>query len=64
MMAVAERRLAELGYAEAVLWVLEDNPRGRAFYEKAGWGPTGERIMFDAYCDEPVPEVEYRRVLA
>ena len=63
LMATAERRLAELGYDEAVLWVLEDNPRGRAFYHKAGWHPTGERLIFDAYCDEPAPEVEYRRVL-
>jgi GNAT superfamily N-acetyltransferase len=64
LMAAAERRLVELGYTEAVLWVLEDNPRGRAFYDKTGWRPTGARVMFDSYCDEPVPEVEYRRVLA
>jgi ribosomal protein S18 acetylase RimI-like enzyme len=28
-------------YAEAALWVLEDNPRARRFYEKHGWSPDG-----------------------
>ena len=27
-------------YDEATLWVLEDNPRARSFYEAAGWAPT------------------------
>ena len=38
----AEERLAE-EYAEATLWVLEDNPRARRFYEAAGWQPDGAR---------------------
>jgi GNAT superfamily N-acetyltransferase len=28
-------------YPEATLWVLEDNPRARAFYERGGWQPDG-----------------------
>lgn len=63
LMTAAERRFAELGHTEAILWVLEDNPRGRAFYDKAGWAPTGQRMMFDAYCEESAPEVEYGRKL-
>jgi hypothetical protein len=34
-----------------VLWVLEDNPRARRFYERHGWTPTGIAADFDAYCD-------------
>ncbi len=25
------------------LWVLEENPRARRFYDRRGWGPDGER---------------------
>jgi GNAT superfamily N-acetyltransferase len=31
------KRLASLGYATAILWVLESNNRARRFYEIAGW---------------------------
>lgn len=31
------KALADRGYREAVLWVLEDNPRARRFYEAGGW---------------------------
>ena len=64
LIGYAEDRLRRDGFPEAVLWVLEDNPRGRAFYEKVGWTPTGRSTVFDRYCDVPVPEVEYRRKLA
>jgi GNAT superfamily N-acetyltransferase len=33
--------LAELGCGSATLWVLEDNPRARRFYERGGWTPDG-----------------------
>jgi GNAT superfamily N-acetyltransferase len=36
----AEERLAD-DYDEATLWVLDDNPRARRFYEGAGWTPDG-----------------------
>jgi RimJ/RimL family protein N-acetyltransferase len=29
------------GFGEAILWVLEDNPRTRRFYELAGWRAEG-----------------------
>ena len=35
----AEERLRH-AYGEATLWVLEDNPRARAFYERGGWQRT------------------------
>ena len=33
--------LRERGYPEAILWVLEDNPRPRRFYEREGWRADG-----------------------
>lgn len=33
--------LRAAGSAGAVLWVLEDNARGRAFYARQGWVPDG-----------------------
>jgi ribosomal protein S18 acetylase RimI-like enzyme len=37
--AVAD--LAQRGYTEATLWVLEGNERARRFYEAAGWALDG-----------------------
>ena len=64
LIGYAEDRLRRDGFPEAVLLVLDDNPRARAFYEKMGWAPTGRSTVFDRYCDVPVPEVEYRKTLA
>ncbi len=58
-----EVRLMAEGFDSAVLWVLDDNPRARRFYERHGWEPSGIAASFDAYCDVAVPEVEYRKVL-
>lgn len=44
---------------EAVLWVLEDNPRARRFYEREGWALDGERKE-DEYLGLLVAEVRYR----
>lgn len=37
LMAAALDELRADGYREAFLWVLEDNPRARRFYEREGW---------------------------
>jgi ribosomal protein S18 acetylase RimI-like enzyme len=37
LMDYVEDRLRAEGFASAVLWVLDDNPRARRFYEKHGW---------------------------
>ena len=61
LMSRCEEFLRDEGYGSAVLWVLRDNPRARAFYEKAGWSFTGEESNF-ALADSPasnVPEVQY-----
>ena len=52
-------RMRSHGFDEAVLWVLEDNPRTRRFYEASGWrldGATKE----EAWLDLVVREVRYR----
>jgi GNAT superfamily N-acetyltransferase len=54
-----ERLLAE-GFVEAVLWVLDDNPRARRFYERHGWAATGIEATLDITGADPVTEVEYR----
>lgn len=65
LMARCHEYLCDLGYTEAVLWVLRDNPRARRFYENAGWSATGREMLFDgpqtaAKLAEPLPEIEYR----
>jgi ribosomal protein S18 acetylase RimI-like enzyme len=62
LIARAERRLAE-EYTEATLWVLEDNPRARRFYEAAGWQTDGARQTVVRLGVSP-PEVRYRKRLA
>lgn len=64
LMVHTETRLKAEGFETAVLWVLKDNSRGRAFYEKFGWEPSGIAAELDQYCDVKVPEVEYRKELA
>ena len=35
--------MRDRGVRRARLWVYTDNPRGRRFYERLGWRPSGER---------------------
>lgn len=62
LIARAEGQLAS-EYEEARLWVLEDNPRARAFYERAGWSPDGARKAEERW-GVYAPEVRYRKMLA
>ena len=49
-------------YRDVTLWVLEDNPRARAFYERAGWSVDGGRKA-EARWGVRAPEVRYRKRL-
>jgi RimJ/RimL family protein N-acetyltransferase len=49
-------------YNEVTLWVLEDNPRARQFYERAGWTIDGGRKA-EARWGVRAPEVRYRKRL-
>ena len=62
LLAAAEERLAS-EYASALLWVLEDNPRARRFYERAGWAPDGARKAEERFGVR-APEVRYRKDFA
>ncbi len=59
LMAAAEERLAS-EYGAALLWVLEDNPHARRFYERAGWAPDGARKAEERFGVR-APEVRYRK---
>jgi ribosomal protein S18 acetylase RimI-like enzyme len=54
--------LRERDYADAILWVLEDNPRARRFYEIAGWILDGGRTTWPQMGVE-APVVRYRKRL-
>ena len=49
-------------YRNAVLWVAEDNPRARRFYERYGWMPADTRVA-EVAPGATVNEVLYRLVL-
>ena len=55
-------RLRDEGFREAVLWVLEDNPRTRRFYELAGWREDGG-VKDEEWLGTLVREVRYRITL-
>ena len=59
LIGAGEDRLRELGHREAVLWVLDDNPRARRFYEREGWHADGARKR-DEFLGVEVEEVRYR----
>jgi ribosomal protein S18 acetylase RimI-like enzyme len=55
-------RLRAEGFAEAILWVIEDNPRTRRFYELAGWHVNGG-VKDEEWLGTSVREVRYRIAL-
>ena len=59
LMREALERLRTFGYEDATLWVLEDNPRARRFYELAGWSVDGA-VKQDEFLETLVREVRYR----
>jgi len=58
LMAVARDAL-RAAYPTSILWVLEDNPRARRFYEREGWELDGGRKE-DELLGTTVAEVRYR----
>jgi len=49
LLEAGEARLRELGHTSAVLWVFEDNPRARRFYEAAGWATDGAKQQAELF---------------
>ncbi len=62
LMASAVAELARLGYADAILWVLDTNDRARRFYALAGWEADGANKT-DGSRGFDLTEVRYRRTL-
>jgi GNAT superfamily N-acetyltransferase len=58
LMAVAREQLLA-AYPASILWVLDDNPRARRFYEREGWAVDGGRKT-DTFLGVEVSEVRYR----
>jgi GNAT superfamily N-acetyltransferase len=62
LMTVAEDRLINLGWREAILWVLEQNEPARRFYEALGWQVETHRALLNIGGAD-VQEIRYRKVL-
>jgi ribosomal protein S18 acetylase RimI-like enzyme len=62
LMAETLARLRAEEFAEAILWVLEDNPRTRRFYELAGWHADGA-AKDEEWFGTTVRELRYRIAL-
>jgi L-amino acid N-acyltransferase YncA len=62
LMAETLARLRFEGFDEAILWVFEDNPRTRRFYELSGWHADGG-VKDEEWLGATVREVRYRIAL-
>lgn len=62
LIEAGEARLRELGHTSAVLWVFEDNPRARRFYEAAGWVTDGAKRQAEIF-GLSAPAVRYAKTL-
>lgn len=62
LIEAGEQRLRELGHRDAHLWVLQDNPRARRFYEIAGWTDDGVERTVNMFGFD-VPEARYSKKL-
>jgi GNAT superfamily N-acetyltransferase len=58
LMHAALDALRARGTPDAILWVLDDNPRARRFYEREGWQADGSAES--EYLGLTVPLVRYR----
>ncbi len=65
LMSAVLIRVAERGWSQVRLWVLEANQRARRFYERTGFAPDGTRAAYRV--NRPLglvtelPEIRYRR---
>ena len=59
LLRAAVALLRELGYAEAVLWVVPENARARGLYESRGWIADGA-VREDEVLGVTVSDMRYR----
>lgn len=62
LMIASLDRLRSGGFTEVMLWLLEGNRRGQAFYESGGWRADRTTKVDDSF-GEPLVEVRYRLAL-
>ena len=62
LMNAGLRRLADAGFRQAILWVLESNVRARRFYEACGWR-SDDSVKTDDSLGFPLVEIRYRRMI-
>jgi len=62
LIEAGEAELRKLGHEDAILWVLDDNPRARRFYELAGWSLDGAARDIHIFGFD-VSEVRYAKSL-
>ena len=62
LIEAGEEELRNLGHEEAILWVLDDNPRARRFYSLAGWSLDGMAREIQIFGFD-VSEVRYAKRL-
>ena len=60
LLEAAAGGLAELGFSDVFLWVLEENRRARRFYEQAGFAFAGD-VREDEIGGKSLREVRYVR---
>jgi GNAT superfamily N-acetyltransferase len=63
LLAESAEAMRGVGFREATLWVLRDNPRARRAYEAAGWALEGAEKEDVVLGDVRVTEVRYRIAL-
>jgi hypothetical protein len=54
--------LRSAGCAEALVYVLDDNARGRRFYERAGFAAEATGLPLDTFAFD-LTQARYRRAL-
>jgi GNAT superfamily N-acetyltransferase len=62
LISAARARLFDLGFRNAVLWVLAGNARAERFYRMDGWAPDGARRT-DVVWGATLDEIRYQRKL-
>ena len=62
LLVAATDALADLGYRDAILWVVLENERARALYESEGWVADGGIVTEETF-GVTVTEVRYGRSL-
>lgn len=56
------RELSDIGFVEAVLWVVLENQRARSLYESEGWTADGA-VSAEKILGVTVTDVRYRKSL-